>query len=118
MWIIRRFRRWVMENLGEELLEACLSDIDQAEWLISRYADPNILNWQDLKCHNSILHMVVYQNLHLSTELLLNSGSDPNIANKVVYKFPSFYYLIADLERGDTTPLGTHDITLILDLSL
>ena len=72
-----------IENLGEQLLDACLSDIEQAEWIITHHNDKNILNWQDLKCRNSILHILVYQNLHIPVDLLLNSGANPNIANKV-----------------------------------
>jgi hypothetical protein len=98
------------ENLGEELLEACLSDLEQAEWLISRCnGDQNILNWQDLKCQNSILHLIVYQNLHQSAEILLTSGADPNIANKVFVFFPSLLTFLSlrtarHLSIGSDTP--------------
>lgn len=74
-----------MENIGEQLLDACLNDVDQAEWIISHHGDKQILNWQERKCRNSILHILVYQNLSISVELLLNSGADPNIVNKVDY---------------------------------
>lgn len=77
-----------IESLGEQLLDACLHDLKQAEWIISHHnRDRNLLNWQDLQCKNSILHILVYQNLYESVELLLNSGANPNITNKVLYFF-------------------------------
>jgi ankyrin repeat protein len=92
------------DDIGEQLLDACLSDVEQAEWIITHHNDKNILNWQDLTCRNSILHVLVYQKLHLSVELLLNSGANPNLTNKVCFILISD--LILFLEWRNSSALG------------
>lgn len=102
-------------ELGEQLLDACLNDIEQVEWIINHYVNKSnnstnnqnnnqnnqnqnnsksiILNWKDSKNQYSILHMLTYRNLYEPLELLLSSGANPNILNKVK-KFIIYYFYL------------------------
>ena len=83
----------MMEELGEQLLDACLSDdLDHAAWLLRKYENQNLVNWKDIRSHVSILHLTSYHNLAKATQLLLNNGADPNAVNKVDYQPITFYF--------------------------
>jgi hypothetical protein len=71
-------------ELGEQLLDACLNDVDHAtQLLFSHSNDRNLLNWKDSKNQYSILHILVYRGAAIPLGLLLNTGANPNIINKV-----------------------------------
>lgn len=72
-----------MEELGAQLLDACLSDLDHAAWLLRKYENQNLVNWRDMRSNVSILHLISYHNLVNAAQLLLSNGADPNSVNKV-----------------------------------
>lgn len=67
---------------GQELLDACLDDVAYARRLIKE--GNKAFNWQDSEFGLSALHCVVYRGIVEAIELLVSSGADPNIPNKVI----------------------------------
>jgi hypothetical protein len=68
------------DDVGEELLDACVSgDFEQAQWILKN--DSNYANWSEPEQHVSILHTMAYHDLLEACRLLLSYGADPNCMN-------------------------------------
>ena len=68
------------EDVGEELLDACVSgDFEQAHWILKN--DNNYANWYEPEQRVSLLHTMAYHDLLEACRLLLSYGADPHCVN-------------------------------------
>jgi hypothetical protein len=69
------------DDIGEEILEACLGDLDSVHLLIQR--NRQYIDWQEPDNKISILHSLVYNDARKACRVLLSAGAYPNCINKV-----------------------------------
>ena len=70
------------DDIGEEILLACLDDLDLVQNLVERH--PQYVNWHEPLHNISMLHALVYNDAHKACRLLLAAGANPNFINKVI----------------------------------
>lgn len=95
-----------MDNdVGEEILEACLGDVDCVYLLIER--NRQYIDWQEPDNNISILHNVVYNDAREACRILLSAGAYPNCVNKVCNNvFINVHSFNKHLEWRNTSSLG------------
>lgn len=69
------------DDIGEEILVACLGDEESVYSIIKRHRE--YVDWHDPVNRISILHSLVYNNATESCRILLSAGANPNCKNKV-----------------------------------